>query len=113
VGARKRNQNYLDEKRTGDEGSVGNEAQDTSTPPKPEDAVIDGDCETGFLLARLLFPFLLALLVLTSDCPPDALEAGWGFSVGEPSVVFCSFPLAFLEGGSNLFRDDVRGTVVL
>jgi hypothetical protein len=52
--ARKRNQNYLDEKRTGDEGSVGNEAQDTSTPPKPENAVIDGEGETGFLLARLL-----------------------------------------------------------
>ena len=51
--------------------------------------------------------------MLTSDCPSDALEDGWGFSVGEPGVVFCSFPVAFLEGGSNLVRDDARGTVVL
>ena len=62
-----RNQNYLDEQRTGDEGNVGNEAQDTSTPPKPEDAVIDGEGETGFLLTRLLSPFLLVLLALTLD----------------------------------------------
>jgi hypothetical protein len=111
-GARKMKQNYLDEKRTGDKGNVGNEAQDTITPPKPEDAVVDGKCETGFLV-RLLSPFLLALLLLTSDCPPDALEAGWGFAVGEPSVVFRSFPLAFLEGGSDPLRDGARGTVVL
>jgi hypothetical protein len=75
-GARKRNQKYLDEKRTGDKGNVGNETQDTSAPPKPENPVIDGEGETGFLLARFLSPFLLALLVLTSDCLPDALGIG-------------------------------------
>jgi hypothetical protein len=57
-GARKMSQNYLDEKRTGDEGNVGNE-QDTITAPKPEDAVVDGECETGFLLACLLSPSVL------------------------------------------------------
>jgi hypothetical protein len=61
-GARKRNRHYLDEKRTGDEGNVGNE-QDTITAPKPEDAVVDGECETGFLLARLLSPSVLGAVL--------------------------------------------------
>ena len=49
-GARRMNTNYLDEKRTGDKGNVGNEAQDTSALPKPENLVIDGEGETAFLL---------------------------------------------------------------
>ena len=112
-GARRMNRNYLDEKRTGDKGNVGNEAQDTSAPPKPEDAVIDGECEASFLLARLLSPFLLAFLALTSDCPSDALEIGRGFAIGKPSVVFCGVPPALLEEANDPVCDGARGTVVL
>ena len=73
-GKEKLKEKYLDEKRTGDKRDVGNKAEDTSTPEKPENAIVDGEGETGFLFARFFSPFLLALLPLTSDRPPDALE---------------------------------------
>lgn len=68
-----RNWTYLDKQRTGYESDVGNESQNTGTPEEPENAVIDSHGKTRFLLARLFSPFLLALLPLASDGPPDAL----------------------------------------
>jgi hypothetical protein len=58
---------YLDQERAGDEGDVGNKAEDASGPPKPEDTVVGGPGETGLFLTCFLSPFLLALLALPSD----------------------------------------------
>ena len=50
---------YLDQDRVGDEGDIGNKAEDASGPPKPEYAVGRGHGETGLFLASLFSPFLL------------------------------------------------------
>ena len=71
---------YLDKEGTGNEGNDGCKAQDTNTPEKPENAIVDGRSETGFLLARFPSPTPLAFLPLTSDRPPDTLEARRDFA---------------------------------
>jgi len=71
---RKEDVKYLDKERTGNKGNIGNETQNASAPEEPEDAVIYGECETGFLPASIFSPFLLTLLPLASDRPPDALQ---------------------------------------
>ena len=58
---------YLDQERTGDEGDIGNKAEDASGPPKPENAIVGGHGEAGLFLTGFLSPFLLALLALPSD----------------------------------------------
>ena len=50
-GARKRNQNYLDEQRTGYEGNVGNEAQDTITPQNKKTLSLTASMRLAFFLS--------------------------------------------------------------
>ena len=81
---------YLDKKWTRDLSSVANDFEDAGGPKPPFDAVIHGQDETRFLSTVNFPPFLLALLPVASDWPPQTFQTRRNLSPGKPVVILCS-----------------------